>query len=312
MIRIENEYSLFKALCHQTKLKVPECSSKVIQKLLDKGMKIYRVNDHYELSQTMSYLERSEILKHLDQDIIQRISDIIIEYQVNSTNESIHDYEQNQDYLVMLAESQYAGKGRRVKQWHSPLGCNIYLSIKFIHPKSDYIHFVPLLTAVAVCKGLNRLGIAVSMIKWPNDVYVNAKKIAGILVENRYNSASGNTCVVGIGLNVNMKDATAIDQDWTSLALEKNEFFDRNYVTGLLLSEIISQYEKIPDFNAKKFIKQWQEYDYLKGKNIEVIEDNTGYEAKALGLSQDGSLKILLNGYIKNIYSADVSVDTRV
>jgi BirA family biotin operon repressor/biotin-[acetyl-CoA-carboxylase] ligase len=307
-----SEYSLYKALCRNKKLKISACNPSDIKGLLDKNLIINEINGYYEIQQPIVPLVSAEIYKHLQHDIIKCISDLVIKYQVTSTNISIHEYEYKHDYLVMLAEYQQAGKGRRAKKWYSPLGSNIYLSIKFIHANSEYAHFVPLVTALALCTGLAYLGIKGCMIKWPNDIYVNEKKIAGILAENRYNPNIGNTCVVGIGLNVNMGESPAIDQDWTSLALEQKKLFDRNRVTALLLSEIIHQYEKLQDFDVTEFIYNWHKYDYLRGKPIMVHSDKTDYEAVATGLSKDGSLQISVNGRNKKIYSAEVSVLTRV
>lgn len=302
------EYLLYQALSQHHKLKISECSSTDIKGLRDKGLAVNEINEHYQIQQSLILLSSIDINKHLQYDIIKRISGMVIEYEVNSTNVSIHEYEYTQDYLVMLAEYQHTGKGRRVKQWYSPLGSNIYLSLKFSLSYSEYTHFVPLVTALSLCKALKCLGIEDCMIKWPNDIYVKGKKIAGILAENRYNSITGNTCVVGIGLNVNMSDSTAIDQSWTSLALEKRKVFDRNRVTALLLSEVINQYDQLTDFDANEFIEQWHQYDYLQGKTIMVYSDNSHYEAVVIGLSGDGSLQIKVNGYHKNIYSADVFV----
>ncbi len=306
-----SEYLLYQTLCQEKRLDVSKCSADDINSLKAKGLDIEHIKDHYELQQSIKPLLGSEINKYLQSAIISRISQLSIQYKVNSTNTAIHEYPFEQGYLILIAEHQQAGKGRKIKRWASPLGSNLYLSIKFKFPASSPVHFMPLVTAVAVCNALSRLDIKGTMIKWPNDIYVNGKKIAGILVENRYNSVTANSCVVGIGLNVNMYKNSLIEQAWTSMALERNQIFDRNHVTALILSELIFQFDKLHDFNFKQFQQKWNKFDYLKGKIIKVVADQSEYEALAMGLAEDGSLQIIVCDKIKRIYSAEVSVAAR-
>lgn len=146
---------------------------------------------------------------------------------------------------VCLAEEQTAGRGRLAKQWFSPAGKNIYLSLLFNSHKPLREHTdLSLLVAIAVIEALNAYGIAHKLqIKRPNDIYYAGKKLGGILIETRTTEHGLLPIVIGVGLNVNMLDVpvNAIDQDWTSLQHITGKIHDRNKIIGWLLQKIAAK-----------------------------------------------------------------------
>ena len=105
----------------------------------------------------------------------------------------------------VLAECQTGGRGRREKSWHSPAGGNIYLSLGWWFRDCQWpLSTLPLIVAIAVCQALARAGLRGHGIKWPNDILVEGKKLAGILVEMQSAGSGPALAVIGVGLNVRM------------------------------------------------------------------------------------------------------------
>lgn len=314
MVDLDQEYELFRKICSQKSIKANKANNLTIQRFIEKGLQIKLMNDRYSLAKGVFVLSADKIRSGLNSDINTLIDQLDVIYETGSTNKTITGNKAS--YSVLLSESQTDGSGRREKKWISPLGENIYLSIKFHLTNSTNLHFIPLITAVSICKSLIKIGINDCQIKWPNDLYLDEKKLGGILVESRYNVEHGHTIIVGIGLNVNMELNQEIDQSWISLYNKTKKTIDRNSVVSHILSDLIEKFDHISEFNFQQFMLDWSPLDYLKGRKINIIEDNSTYTATSLGISEDGALlaEFFQNNneseikVIKTIYSADVSV----
>ncbi|MCU7800958.1 MAG: biotin--[acetyl-CoA-carboxylase] ligase, partial [gamma proteobacterium symbiont of Lucinoma myriamae] len=314
MVDLDQEYKLFRKICSQNYIKANKVNDLTIQRFIEKGLQIKLKNDRYSLTKRVSALSSDKIRSGLNSDINRLIDQLDVIYETDSTNKTITGNKTS--YSVLLSESQTDGSGRKEKKWVSPLGENIYLSIKFHLTDSTNIHFIPLLTAVSICKTLIKIGIDGCQIKWPNDLYLDEKKLGGILVESRYNIENGHAITVGIGLNVNMELNHEIDQSWTSLYNETKKTIDRNALVSHILSDLIKKFNCMSEFDFQEFMLDWSPLDYLKGSIINIVEENCTYTATSLGISQDGALlaELFQNNnesekkVIKTIYSADVSV----
>ncbi len=316
---VENEYAKFKSLC-SAGLKETKENLFFVNDVIEKGLEIEVQNGFYQVIEPLEPLSTDLICLQLSPEVKKKIAFLKIFYQVDSTNDLLIKEKLNRSnaFSILLAEYQSNGKGRRDRKWISPIGTNIYLSIKFIQLSSDKIHLLPLLTGIEVCKCLSQALDVDCQIKWPNDIYLDGRKLGGILIESRYNSYSGHEVVVGLGLNVNMLANDKIDQSWISLRTKLGKYFNRNRLTSSLISRLIERYSNISQLDALKFVSEWQEHDFLLGRNINVIEDNVSYRAIAKGISEDGALlieyydkaqyKVSKTKITKTLLSADVSV----
>lgn len=153
--------------------------------------------------------------------------------------------------FCVVSRAQTAGRGQYGRTWHSPPCVNLYLTwaepCRF--PLSSYIY--P--TALALCSLLCKHKIC-ARIKWPNDIYVEEKKIAGILIENAHNTA-----VIGVGLNVNMRDLSHIDKPTTSMLLLLNKTYELKSIEKELIQELEQHYTLLEQ-NAESLMKQWAHY----------------------------------------------------
>ena len=272
--------------------------------------KIEQSAERYYIEDSIIALCENKIRYELNPEVNELIQTLDILYQTSSTNKTISLQHPTKQYSILVSEFQSGGLGRREKQWVSPLAENIYFSIQFQLIDANNAHFIPLLTALAICRSLKQMGIQGCQIKWPNDIYLEGKKLAGILVENRFNTKTGSTFIVGIGLNVNMQSNNDIDQSWTSLQSHQKKLFDRNIIIATLLSETLQTYNNMSQMDLNQFMQEWRLLDHLYGCEITISDENMTYTAIARGIADDGALLISCanDKTLKKVYSADVSI----
>ena len=228
--------------------------------------------------------------------------------ELDSTNDYLIEIANPNDYCLCVAESQTKGRGRNLKRWQSPNNVNIYMSLSFsTNQELKNFSSFSLVSALAVHNVLLRHNIFTE-IKWPNDIYLNKKKIGGILIET-FAKGRENLIVVGIGLNVFMENNTEIERDWTSLKLEfGNIEIDRNEIISEIANEVLiikSNFEK-KGFDG--FVKDFNKLNFLKDKKV-FLSNSINKEGTALDINSDGSLNVRIDNQTKKICSGEVSIN---
>ena len=241
-----------------------------------------------------------------------------IKLHISESLESTNDFvmslvsESVDDVIVCFANAQTKGKGRNGKVWYSPASSNIYMSVSYGFTGSSLLSLsgLSLACGVAIASMLKELGIQ-PQLKWPNDVWVDGKKIAGILIETRV-KGSKITAVVGVGLNVSMDDHNAenIDQPWTDLVrcLDSEKSVSRNLLAAKMLKSILDVCFLYKTHGFQMFESDWAEFDVLKGKQVEADMRDKTITATVLGINDDGSLRVVIDGREERIYAADVKI----
>ena len=213
---------------------------------------------------------------------------------------------------VVVADAQSAGKGRRGREWESPAGENIYMSI-LLRPNCvpDRAPMLTLVMAYSVAKVLRQLGFSDVQIKWPNDLVHSGKKICGILTEMQLKGSEIDYVVVGVGINVNTsKFPEELKDTATSLYLERGRIFDRE----AMVESVVEHFDK----EYRQFLKQ-QDLSFLReaynrmlvnvGREVRVLEPGNEYIAYAQGINSEGELLVRTReGEEKCIYAGEVSV----
>ena len=228
--------------------------------------------------------------------------------ELESTNDYLIQFANPNKYSLCVAESQTKGRGRNLKKWQSPKYENIYMSLSFStnHELKNFSSF-SLVSALAVHNVLIKQNIFTE-IKWPNDIYLNKKKIGGILIET-FARGRENLIVVGIGLNVFMENNSKIERDWTSLKLEfENIKIDRNEIISKIANEVLllkSNFEK-KGFNG--FVKDFNNLNFLKNKKV-FLSNSISKEGTALDINSDGSLNVRIGNKTKKVSSGEVSIN---
>ena len=216
--------------------------------------------------------------------------------------------------LVCLAEEQTQGRGRRGKVWLSPVAASICISLawKFELPVNE-LGCLSLAMGVAVARVLKKIGLQQVGLKWPNDVLLDDKKIAGILIETSQLTAKTTTAIIGIGLNYKLPDdlPDMQAQPWTdivsSLGLECQ--FGRNKIAGLLLQECMTVCEDFARARHDLMMEYRQQYDVCLRQVVNIyLEDGQLLQGVVVGFEADGEIRILIEGKEQLFNSADISL----
>ena len=234
---------------------------------------------------------------------------------IESTNDwSLDELKQGRKLpFVCIADHQSKGRGRRGRHWLSPPGANIYLSLAWhFELSADRLGVLSLAQGVAVIKALNKNGINVAWLKWPNDVLINDEKIAGILVETSGIRTNSCNAVIGIGLNYQMPENITPDfgMHWTDVAHSAADILpDRNTLTSILLNEAVNMCCLYQQKSMMILADLKDELDVLKAKDVSVhLENGEQLTGKVLGINEAGELRVLVEGREQVFNSADVSL----
>ena len=211
---------------------------------------------------------------------------------------------------LALAEFQSAGRGRLGRSWEVPEGTSVMMSI-LLRPKFEpqYAPTLTLVMGMAVAKAVKSLGFDVS-IKWPNDVVVSHKKICGILTEMGVRDGKIDYAVIGVGINVNIKEfpEEMVDKA-TSLYLESGREFDRSQLPGLVMEAFEEYYEKFAATCDLSGLKE--EYESILANYNQPVRvlAKEPYEGVARGITDGGELLVeKTDGTIVAVSAGEVSV----
>jgi BirA family biotin operon repressor/biotin-[acetyl-CoA-carboxylase] ligase len=265
-------------------------------------------------------LDAARICAAMSSAARESLSELTVLAQVDSTNSAVSCLPGDQQHAhAVLTDHQTDGRGRRQRSWHSPPGGNIYLSLGWRFAESERpLSTLPLVVAVAVCRALSRSGLKEHGIKWPNDILVEGRKLAGILVELQSAGAGPATAVIGIGLNVQMPGADsdeleiAIDRPWTDLATELGDIsgdINRNQLSAWILDELLESLNRFESDGFPAFSSEWQDLDLLHGREICVEQGGREFSGRARGVDQDGGLLLETAPSMTRVFhSGEVSV----
>lgn len=287
-----------------------------VKALRDDGYEITSTtNKGYLLTNSPDLLSKGAISAYLTDD---KSEDLYVYDSVGSTNTVLKDLAANgsKSGTVVIADHQASGKGRRGRSFESPSGVGIYLSY-LLKPQSGLNRISDLTswTAVAVSDAIrNAYGLETS-IKWVNDLLMNKKKICGILTEVTVEGESGfiDTCIIGIGINVNESSFPDELKDIaTSISIENGgKIFER----AKLAAEIIKSMDRLKDNwpDDSYYLEKYRELNITTGSKITafpITKDNSqGKSGTALEINEDFSLKVQFDdGSIEDLKSGEVSV----
>jgi len=267
---------------------------KQLQQLqLQFGLTLHKVRGKgYRLEQPLSLLA-AEVLSN-------RLPGyrFFIEEQVASTNSVAIGYQAlHEPPYVVLAEMQTAGRGRRGRHWTSPYGENLYFSqVIRVECSATQLQALSLVVGLAVLRTLRRLGVVAVGLKWPNDLLVAGKKIAGILLELNGDPADICHVVIGIGINVNMLANDGIDQAWTSMYLETGRLADRNELAAALTEELEKALSSHKEQGFLAFREEWECNHLWQGREVRLVSGVHEAVGTVLGVTIDGALRLAIGG----------------
>ncbi|WP_066061028.1 biotin--[acetyl-CoA-carboxylase] ligase [Neobacillus soli] len=287
---------------------------KHIEELRKEGFELEAVrNKGYRIVKTPEKITADEIRLGLTTKFIGR--NIHYEESVESTQKIAHRLasENALEGTVIIAEEQLSGRGRMDRKWHSPKYTGIWMSLilrpNIPLPKAPQL---TLLAAVAIVQAIEEMTDLIPEIKWPNDILINGKKVTGILTELQAEADRIHSIIIGIGINVNQQKEDfplELQETASSLFIENGDPIPRSY----LIKNIFKQFEKLyllyldQGFFPIKLL--WEGYCISIGKHIRARTVTNTIEGKALGITDDGVLKLEdKTGVIHYVYSADIEL----
>lgn len=282
---------------------------KIIKRLMQYNIDINCKHDGYSLNSPLVLLDKNKIE--------EVISDPRITLECFETLPSTNDYLKNtlplKNLSVCLGEHQSKGRGRMGRAWAAPYGRNIYCSVSYIFNKDvSELSGISLAVGILIANVLSSLADHVKFfLKWPNDLYVNNQKFGGILVDVMGEAHGSCTAIIGIGLNVNMKDVRLeeVDQPWTSLEHVLNKQLDRNILSGHIINAIVDGMALFEVKGIEPFLSQWKQYDLLENKRVSLSHGAGIISGIARGISQQGYLLIERpSGNIETFPSGDTTL----
>lgn len=215
---------------------------------------------------------------------------------VNSTNEYIKNLNDND--IIVCAKSQTGGKGTKGRSFISSAG-GLYISVKRSPEnfKADKAFKIMINASVAVCETLKNFGVN-PVIRWANDVLVNGKKICGTLIENTISNNFIASYIVGMGININNALPSEIEDIATSLKTETGKTFSVEDVKGKLVENLQKEYS----------VNKYKSYINWFDKKVKLLIDGKEIFAVAKDVDESGRLICEIDGKIKKISSAEVSL----
>jgi BirA family biotin operon repressor/biotin-[acetyl-CoA-carboxylase] ligase len=212
--------------------------------------------------------------------------------------------------FLILAEQQTAGRGRRGRHWVSPLAQNLYLSLVLqVSGGGRQIEGLSLVVGLSVLGALRDIGLLEAGLKWPNDVLVGGRKIAGILLELVGDPADVCHVVIGIGINVNMQVVSEdIDQPWTSARLELGRAINRNLLVKSLCRHLRSDLARHETGSFAALRGAWESAHLWQGRSVELASGTRRTYGTVMGITEAGALRLLVDGVERQFSGGELSL----
>ncbi len=280
-----------------------------VKRLQALGVDIYAVRGKgYQLARGFEFLDEHALRRALSPAAAAIVRAVTVSMVTDSTNQRLLELVPSSGVhgRVWLAEYQTAGRGRRGDRWLAPPGSAVCLSLgwRFDAPPRD-LSALSLVVGVAIARALGGLGARGIGLKWPNDLLVRGRKLAGILIEMRSELGGPCSVVIGVGVNVALGDEVRarIDQPSASLADCCEQLPARNLVAAALISALV---ECLRAFTAGGFAPlaaAWRELDALAGHAVELTLPDRLVRGIARGVDAHGMLQIEHNGRTETFLS---------
>jgi BirA family biotin operon repressor/biotin-[acetyl-CoA-carboxylase] ligase len=247
-----------------------------------------------------------EIKAGLGTEILGR--EIISYAQTGSTNDVALELAADgaQEGTLVVAESQTSGRGRRKRRWIAPMGTSILASLILRPPIMTHeAHSIALISAAAVAQAIRIITRLPALIKWPNDVIINDRKVSGVLTEMRTGEGWANFIVVGVGVTVNIPRSSLPEEimaNATSLSAELGYNVPRVALLQEIMRQLEQRYIELKERKIGALMSEWKNLSATIGRQIQVALPRRIIRGYAMDIDETGTLLIRLNtGQIQRI-----------
>lgn len=286
---------------------------KAINQLKEAGYEIEaQQNKGYRLMAAPDLMTEAEIKSLMHTEWVAK--EVLYFDTIDSTNTKAQELAEKgyQSGTLVVADKQESGKGRRGRSWVSPSGTGIFMTLMIkpdINPNNASM--LTLVAALAVAKAITSVTGEEAMIKWPNDIVVNGKKVCGILTEMNAQFDYINHIVVGIGINVhNESFPEEISQMASSLMIEAG---GKRFHRAQIIAETMAYFEQYYDTFLKTqdlsaLVREYDELLVNRNKSVRVLDPKEPFDGKAMGITSKGELIVDTWESRKLVSSGEVSV----
>jgi len=280
--------------------------NKHVQTLRDWGIEIFTVpGKGYSLPEPIQLLDETLIRSSITQ------GNIAVLPVIDSTNQYLLDrLNELHSGDACVAEYQQAGRGRRGRKWISPFGSNLYISMYWRLDQGPAAAIgLSLVIGIVMAEVLRDLGAAEVRVKWPNDLYLQDRKLAGILVELTGKTGDAAQIVVGAGVNLMMRKAQAedISQSWINLQ-EAGVRIDRNMLAIRLVTELRTALKCFEQEGLAPFLSRWEKLDNFINRPVKLIIGEKEIVGISRGIDEQGALLLERDGVIKPWVGGEISL----
>ncbi|MEB4677788.1 bifunctional biotin--[acetyl-CoA-carboxylase] ligase/biotin operon repressor BirA [Enterobacteriaceae bacterium G50] len=280
--------------------------NKHIQTLRDWGVDVFTVpGKGYSLPEPIQLLEEERIRKQIE------YGNVAVLPVIDSTNQylldRIHDLHSGD---ACVAEYQTAGRGRRGRKWFSPFGANLYLSMYWRLEQGPAAAIgLSLVIGIVMAEVLQSLGADQVRVKWPNDLYLNDRKLAGILVELTGKTGDAAQIVIGAGINLVMRhvENDVINQGWINLQ-EAGISIDRNTLAVRLIKELRDSLRLFEQEGLTPYLSRWKRLDNFIDRPVKLIIGDKEIFGVSRGIDSQGALLLEQDGVIKPWVGGEISL----
>ncbi|WP_438918385.1 bifunctional biotin--[acetyl-CoA-carboxylase] ligase/biotin operon repressor BirA [Kosakonia cowanii] len=280
--------------------------NKHIQTLRDWGVDVFTVpGKGYSLPEPIQLLDETFIRREVAQ------GSVVVLPVIDSTNQYLLDRLAGlQSGDACVAEYQQAGRGRRGRKWVSPFGANLYISMYWRLEQGPAAAIgLSLVIGIVMTEVLRDLGADQVRVKWPNDLYLNDRKLAGILVELTGKTGDAAQIVIGAGVNLAMRNAQAgdINQGWINLQ-EAGVRIDRNVLAARLITELRSALHCFEQEGLTPFLARWEVLDNFINRPVKLIIGEKEIFGISRGIDSQGALLLEQDGVVKPWVGGEISL----
>ncbi|ELY3598600.1 bifunctional biotin--[acetyl-CoA-carboxylase] ligase/biotin operon repressor BirA [Cronobacter turicensis] len=280
--------------------------NKHIQTLRDWGIDVFTVpGKGYSLPGPIQLLNESFIDSHI------KTGSVTVLPVIDSTNQYLLDrLSELESGDACIAEYQQAGRGRRGRKWFSPFGANLYLSMYWRLEQGPAAAVgLSLVIGIVMAEVLHELGADQVRVKWPNDLYLNDRKLAGILVELTGKTGDAAQIVIGAGINLAMRqvESDIVNQGWINLQ-EAGIKVDRNELAVRLIEKLRASLWEFEQEGLAPFLTRWEKLDNFIHRQVKLIIGEREIYGISRGIDNQGALLLEQNGIIKPWVGGEISL----
>lgn len=280
--------------------------NKHIQTLRDWGVDVFTVpGKGYSLPELIQLLSEELIRSQIEH------GNVAVLPVIDSTNQYLLDrLGELKSGDACVAEYQQAGRGRRGRKWFSPFGANLYLSMYWRLEQGPAAAIgLSLVIGIVMAEVLHDLGADKVRVKWPNDLYLQDRKLAGILVELTGKTGDAAQIVIGAGVNMVMRNVQAdvVNQAWTNLQ-EAGITIDRNTLAVRMIKELRSSLTLFEQEGLAPFLSRWEKLDNFINRPVKLLIGEKEIYGISRGIDAQGALLLEQDGVIKPWVGGEISL----